>query len=148
MMCDNVRSAYEGVCTGCKCPEIIKPVCGHDGHTYTNSCEASCKKAVVVSEGQCQGGCDCPQNYDPVCGRNGKTYQNFCFAGCENMDIIRSGICEGTNKNCSCSNFSNPVCGINGQIYDSPCLAKCADIPIDPQARCLQKTHTHSHYFY
>ena len=37
----------------CVCMEIYSPVCGADGRTYGNSCEARCKK-VRYKEGECR----------------------------------------------------------------------------------------------
>ena len=84
MACDNVRRAYSGPCTDCKCPNIVSPVCGDNGHTYVNSCEATCDRALVAYEGTCRhvfiqeevpmNECSCPKAYDPVCGANNQTY--------------------------------------------------------------------------
>ena len=84
MHCDQVKKAYRGVCKECKCPGIVSPVCADDGHTYVNSCEATCHKALVIYDGRCKDinieegegkkMCHCPKVYDPVCGRSGKTY--------------------------------------------------------------------------
>ncbi len=46
-----------GSCEACACPEIYSPVCGADGLTYGNSCEATCGHTTVASSGTCGSTC-------------------------------------------------------------------------------------------
>ena len=38
---------------GCDCPSVYDPVCGVDGVTYGNSCNAECLGKEIASLGQC-----------------------------------------------------------------------------------------------
>ena len=84
----------------CLCPENYKPVCGENGITYSNSCEARCKKITIQCQRKCPckidippDQCICPANYDPVCGANGQTYSNSCGASCSKIAVKCSGKC-------------------------------------------------------
>merc|ERR1712133_231968 len=68
--CKNVTVSCQGECpcstpsgtriidpapTACKCPRGQRQVCGKDGNTYFNDCQARCGNADI----QCYGGCPC-----------------------------------------------------------------------------------------
>jgi len=83
------------VCDGC--PEVWAPVCGEDGQTYGNACEADCAAVPIARDGVCDDGpdCLCPAVWAPVCGEDGNTYGNDCEAACAETPIAHDGECEG-----------------------------------------------------
>ena len=104
-----------------QCADVWSPVCGCDGRTHRNPCEASRDGTTIAHFGPCatcqasdecaQGeychkeeGCEgsgvclmrpdaCTEQWVPVCGCDGITYSNTCHAEAAGANVAFAGQC-------------------------------------------------------
>lgn len=135
-------------------------VCGCDGKTYLNRCEAEKAGVVLASTGGCpcdgvgecmegeyceasdscsgRGSCSLrpetcdPAEMDPVCGCDGETYDNACFAQQAGVRISASAPCEcADNADCEATELCNAdTCDGPGFCELRPTSCEPGDDPV------------------
>ena len=125
-------SDQSGVCEAIPdaCDAVFDPVCGCDGVTYGNECEAAAAGASLMASGECETGDGCTSHDD--CARG-----QFCILAVGDclLDEPGAGTCFEAAL-VSCSNVENSVCGCDGETYLNGCVANVAGVSVAHEGAC------------
>lgn len=118
------------------CPEVYDPVCGVDGMTYGNTCDARVAHVAVAYEGECGKVCGgiagvlCPKGQ--IC--------DLPPGQCRGADL--QGECRIRPEDCF--GIYQPVCGCNGKTYPNDCERLRAGVQKDHEGACEKKCKDNS----
>lgn len=121
---------FFGRCTAfpAGCPDVWDPVCGCDGNTYGNECDASAAGMSIAHYGACEQVCasdfDCDQTTQ---------FCKFPEGHCNEQNS--GGVCADKPVS-GCPDIYDPVCGCDGVTYSNECASDAVGVSVRYRGAC------------
>ena len=126
--CEIGKVCEDGSCVEIPCPDVYDPVCGEDGQTYSNECEARVAHVAVAHSGECEQVCGgiqgLPCDQGQVC--------DLPPGMCQGADL--QGVCVERPE--VCPEIFDPVCACDGTTYSNDCFRLMAGAQKDHDGEC------------
>ncbi len=106
------------------CPDVWAPVCGCDGVTYGNECDAAMEGVNVDYKGEC---------LTAICTDNSDCKESS-YCAKKPGDCKGSGVCRERPE--ICLFIYDPVCGCDGNTYSNECVAAGEGVNVNYKGSC------------
>ncbi len=129
------KGKVEGLCKKVKvsCPSQTNAVCGCDGNTYINVCEAQKVGMIIAHGGKCK-----VQVLTPCGGKTGGTCPMGQTCDIDGCDKDSSGFCYAEPPGNLCPNGGVPECGCDDKTYPNGCYRRLAGVAKQHLGECSQ----------